>query len=209
MKKIILNTFLLIAITVNSQTIVPLESYDGTREPNAYYKDINNALDPFVGTWEFNEGSTTFKIVLNKATMTEVPNTEVPYFEDVLYGEYKYVQNNVVLINTLNNVYPLGTIFFKRTINGNSILNYDAYPLCGDCDSTEKRVQLNCYDPLKEVYYKITLRHKVIGGVNKLYGYLETDGVKFTISDPDDIETYDIEVVGSTIPINNYVFTKL
>lgn len=209
MKKIILNTFLLIAITVNSQTIIPLESYDGTREPNSYYQDINNVLDPFIGTWEFTEGSTIFRIVLNKASMAEVPNTEVPYFEDILYGEYKYVQNNVVMINTLNNVYPLGTIFFKRTINGNSILNHYDYPLCGDCDSTEKRVQLNCYDPLKEVYYKLTLRHKVIGSVNQLFGYLETDGVKFTISDPDDIETYDIEVVGSTIPINQYIFRKL
>ena len=208
MKKIILNTFLLIAITVNSQTIVPLESYDGTREPNSYYQDINNVLDPFIGTWEFTEGSTTFRIVLNKAIMTEVPNTEVPYFEDILYGEYKYVQNNVVMINTLNNVYPLGTIIFKRTINGNSILNHYDYPLCGDCDSTEKRVQINCYDPLKEVYYKLTLRKKIIGGIQKLFISIYSSGIRYDFSDPNDIFTANPVAVGTSIPQGNYELMK-
>ena len=166
MKKIILNTFLFLTITVNSQTIVPLENYNGEIEPYTYYQDTNNVLDIFCGTWEYTNGTTSFKIVLNKATMAEVPSTENSYFEDILYGEYKYVENNVTKINTLNKVYPLGTIFFKRTINGNDILNHNDYPLCGDCDSTEKRVKLNCYDPIKEIYYDLTLRHKIIFAEN-------------------------------------------
>ena len=36
---------------------------------NSYYKDINNVLNGFEGTWLYTNGSDTLKIVLIKSTM--------------------------------------------------------------------------------------------------------------------------------------------
>ena len=208
MKKIILNTFLLIAITVNSQTIIPLESYDGTREPYAYYQDANNVLDNFVGTWVYTNGDTVLKIVLKKITMSEIPSTHIPYFEDVLIGEYQYIENGVQKINTLNTMYPLETYHGKRTINGNNIIFPNDYPLCNDCSSDEKRLKLSCYDPVKEVYYKLTLRKKIIGGIQKLFISIYSSGIRYDFSDPNDIFTANPVAVGTTIPQGNYELIK-
>ena len=50
MKKIFALIFILNSLNMFSQTI-NIESKNGTRLNGAYYKDINNLLDPYVGTW--------------------------------------------------------------------------------------------------------------------------------------------------------------
>ncbi|MBR9913463.1 MAG: hypothetical protein GYB32_01345 [Algicola sp.] len=46
--------------------IYSIEQYYGIQD-NAYYKDTNNILNKFVGTWIYENGDTSLKITLLKA----------------------------------------------------------------------------------------------------------------------------------------------
>ena len=103
MKKIIvtLTVFAFFLVKSMGQTpIIDLQDRDGTRIQNAYYKDTHNILNSFVGTWLYTNGNTSMKIVLVKKTM--LYNDE--YYEDILYGEYRYVENGIEKLNSLHNL---------------------------------------------------------------------------------------------------------
>lgn len=58
---------------------------------------INNYINKFEGTWRWMQGNDTLIIKLKKI------NTQISdYTEDVLMAVYKYVQNGIVIENTLN-----------------------------------------------------------------------------------------------------------
>jgi len=68
----ILVVLLFVYANCNAQSpIFPLDDWDN-RQANAYYKDLNNDLDPFIGTWVYApetqslNGETFIKIVLYK-----------------------------------------------------------------------------------------------------------------------------------------------
>lgn len=69
MKKITLLSFLFICLGCKAQfNIIP--RYDETQSygkiKNAYYKDVDNQLNPYVGTWLYANGTDTLKIILRK-----------------------------------------------------------------------------------------------------------------------------------------------
>lgn len=82
------------------QTIVDLKYKKGERTPNTYYKDIDNRLDTFEGTWIYDNGTDYIKIVLIKKIKVSVGD----YFEDILIGEFQYKHNGIEKINTLHNL---------------------------------------------------------------------------------------------------------
>ncbi|WP_417195240.1 DUF6705 family protein [Bizionia sp.] len=114
----ILILFLLIGTSCKAQSpIINIEDDDGSAIVNAYYKDTNNLLDPFVGTWIFDDGAQYLKIVFEKRTM--IYNGK--YYEDLLIGEFQYKENNVELTNTLNNLLNSLPHIYQYNINGNYI----------------------------------------------------------------------------------------
>jgi hypothetical protein len=101
MKKIHLFTTLMILITslASCQTIVDLhDNSNPINTPNTYYKDIGNKLNPYEGTWIFNDGTSYIKIVMVKKIKFSVWQ----YFEDCLVGGFQYKKNGAEIINTLN-----------------------------------------------------------------------------------------------------------
>ena len=207
MKKIIIMVLILNSINHNAQTVIPLENYDGyPSNSNDYYQDSNNYLNPFIGTWIYQNGNTSLKIVLNKSVMS---NVDDEFFSDGIYGEYQYIQNGIQKINTLPNLNILNDNFRKHTIFGNYILNYDDIPICSDCVTSEKRIRLYCHDPLKDVFYTFVLRHKIINGEEKLFMILISDGIKISgNSSGEDLDNIILENVGSTILPDNYILNK-
>ena len=85
---------------INAQTIVDLDSRDGERTLNTYYKDTQNKLNQFEGTWVYDDGVSYIKFVLIKKYQFPVEN----YFEDLIVGEFQYKKNGQEIINTLNNL---------------------------------------------------------------------------------------------------------
>ncbi|MBQ0770186.1 MAG: hypothetical protein KBT58_12930 [Bizionia sp.] len=66
-----------------------------------YLKDVENKLHPFVGIWEWTDGSNIFTVVIEKLELVYEPHTNT--YSDFLIGKYKYVENGVNIINTLDN----------------------------------------------------------------------------------------------------------
>lgn len=119
MKNIILILLVLISLQCKSQNpVIALEDWRGERIPNMYLKDINNILTPYEGTWLYTNGTTSLKIVLVKKTMKLWGNR----YEDLLIGEYQYIENGVEKMNTLNKINTIYPFEYKHAIAGNTTI---------------------------------------------------------------------------------------
>ena len=98
MKNTVLIFLTLITLCCKAQTIVPLTSQATDDTPNAYYKDLGNDLNKFIGTWIYQNGSTIFTVVFEKSIKMYMLDGE---YSDVISGWYKYVENGVPKVNTL------------------------------------------------------------------------------------------------------------
>ena len=111
----IITIFTLLSCKAQSP-IISLEDATSDEIENAYYKDTNNILDPFVGTWVLNDGTKYLKIVFEKKVMVNTGN----FYEDLLIGEFQYKENSVEFANTLPNLTDTSiTNVFKYSIYGN------------------------------------------------------------------------------------------
>ena len=89
-----LNIFVLLLLSINCKAqspIIDIIDDDGSEVNGAYYKDVNNLLNPFEGTYVYTSGSTTLKIVLVK----KVLQYNSQYYEDLIIGEYQYKKYGV------------------------------------------------------------------------------------------------------------------
>ncbi|MEM6516378.1 MAG: DUF6705 family protein, partial [Bacteroidota bacterium] len=120
--------------------ILPLEEWDN-EQSNAYYKDLNNELNPFEGIWLYTNGNNSWKIHLEKQIMVFNNN----YYEDLIVGEYQYKINGLVVINTLSNIDVLSG--YEHEITGNSIFDDCDYLPSSSCIDGEKRLTLTMSDP--------------------------------------------------------------
>lgn len=72
----------------------------------SYYKDVDHKFDQWVGTWQYENGSTLIKIVITKIEAIYVPantfNGRSTYcYVDLLNGGYYYKENGIVKTNHL------------------------------------------------------------------------------------------------------------
>ncbi len=137
MKNIVNLIIIFFAISCKAQNpIIDISEDDGSYEiNNAYYKDTQNLLNLFVGTYVYNQNGRMLKIVLQKKEMSFWFN----HYEDLIIGEYQYIENGVEKSNTLykfNNDYSNGRLY---SIDGNLLLNGDS--LCSDCQPNEKHLR--------------------------------------------------------------------
>lgn len=77
--------FCLSFFACKSQQIIPLET-KGFPIENTYYKDLNNELDPYIGTWKgvFND-----KIFIITFSKYKNYNSTGNYYKDRLAGKYR------------------------------------------------------------------------------------------------------------------------
>lgn len=101
-----------------------------------YYKDLNNLLNPFEGTYVYSEGDTYLKLVLQKKEMCFFGD----HYEDMIIGEYQYIKNGIEIVNTLPKLNQ--NIDDKRNhgIDGNQILTGNQ--LCEECSPTDKHLHV-------------------------------------------------------------------
>jgi hypothetical protein len=117
---------LLITLSVNckAQTpVIDLNDRNGERISGAYYKDTNNLLTPFEGTYVLNDGVNYLKIVFQKKIM-QYTGSE---YEDLLIGEYQYKENGVEKINTLSRLTTPLQHVYHHAIDGNHYLTYEPF----------------------------------------------------------------------------------
>ena len=91
MKKIFALIFIFSNLNMFSQ-IINIEDMNGSSPNGVYYKDINNLLDPYVGTWVYSSPTDTLKIKLRKVIRAPFINNS---YEDLIVGEYQYIKNGI------------------------------------------------------------------------------------------------------------------
>jgi hypothetical protein len=102
---------LLCFICVNLQAqniIIPIENTsEHTLEDNHYYKDVNNLLDKYTGTWIFDNGIDYFEIVFYVEQRVDVSLAAFglsganQYFMDELHSRFIYRKNGIEIYNTI------------------------------------------------------------------------------------------------------------
>lgn len=162
MKNLILTTFLLITINCKAQSpIINIINDDGSDISGAYYKDVNNLLNPFEGTYVYTNGATTLKIVLVKKVLQAYNG----YYEDLIIGEYQYIKEGVEIANTLSEINT--TYLNQRThkIDGNFLVgkNHRAWK-CPECSNTELRLKTTIQDVVSGRFADLIMRRTTEGG---------------------------------------------
>jgi hypothetical protein len=161
MKKLIY-TIVVLLVALHSQAqspIVNIEDDNGERPQNIYYKDVNNLLDPYVGTYIYTNGTTSLKFVLQK----KVQAFDGWLYEDVIIGEYQYIENGVEKVNTLNNLNINHLNSWKYNILGNQIIKI-GLPGCEECTPTEKRIKLSLRDTLSGAWARLFFAKVLVNG---------------------------------------------
>lgn len=149
-------------INCKAQTLVfDISKNFGTENPTgAYYKDTQNLLNPFVGTFVYTNGTTSFKIELKKKEMSSVNGR---YYEDLIVGAFKYVENGVQKVNTLGSLMLNQENGWKYPIHGSLIL--DGKELgCDECTDTEKRLRISISDDSADRIGKLDIRRIIHNG---------------------------------------------
>jgi hypothetical protein len=152
-------TLLLLTISCKAQFIVNLKDDDGyTRQDFYYYKDINNLLDPFVGTYIYTNGTDTLKIILQKQIMSY----DGRCYYDKLIGEYQYIKNGVEISNTLSDINTNhDDLPRSHYIDINGITQFGR-GLCKDCIPGEIRV-FGSFTDMNEHLGELIIRKLMVG----------------------------------------------
>ena len=117
MKKYVLILITLFGITAFSQTIKPIETewlVDYSEKNDTYFKDVNNVLDKFVGTWRYEDltTNTVFEVTFSKILHQE---RHIDVFYDELSAQFKLTINEVEQYNTYTT--PCVNCFIARGFN--------------------------------------------------------------------------------------------
>ena len=148
MKSVFILILLLLVFSVKAQDalIVPINAdYDGI-PPNAYYKDLDNELDGYVGEWKFSDSYREFTVVLQKKEMVSL--APLGGYSDFIVGEYRYIENGVQIINTIPLLASAANEVDNRNIIGSLLFSGPTlYVPCPDCGVNEKRLKLGFFDP--------------------------------------------------------------
>jgi hypothetical protein len=165
MKNIILTISILISTIVYSQcnNIVHLDIMympDKYGEQGYYYKDINNVLNNFEGTYLFTNNTMSLKIKLQKKVMSSMNGV---YCRDMIIGGVEYTKNSILQFNTiplLNTYYEDG---IKYKLSANNIYTGNARD-CDECGVNEKWISGYITDPNSNQSCEIFIRRIIYNG---------------------------------------------
>lgn len=155
MKSIYKITLILIVGVIASSKAqsIPLFDLSQNNFQNNYFEDLDFDLDNYVGTWLYQQGTISFKIVLQKKS--HIYDNELNSYFDMLIGEYEYIENVITIINTLSQINDSSIGEFNHNING--YILYKNKPVIYQTDI--RRVNLHFVDPLRPyIENYITLR---------------------------------------------------
>jgi len=105
MKTTIFISLLLFTSILCGQTVIdmandPIENE--TKNGTYYTKDVNNYMQPFVGTWQYIDSNTKFRITLTKVEMYHVviPEANIDYYTDDITIQYKKYEDGILVFDS-------------------------------------------------------------------------------------------------------------
>lgn len=197
---------LLLVFRVSAQTPVKSLTDDYDNTPNAYYKDLNNDFHYYEGTWVYASGNIRLTLVLQKKEMQYFSDLKPAKYKDVLIGGYSYKVNDIVLVNTLDQLKSPPANMYDYNLYSSGIIKNFVPPKCSDCSVNEKRIKMQFKDPTREITglgAKLILRRITQNGVPKIKANLIRDGFVMTESGQEP------QYHEFTVPFGEYVLTKV
>ena len=177
---------------------------------NAYYKDLNNLHNQYLGTWLYTNGTTSLKVIFQKRD--QIYNDK--YYSDYLVGEYQYIENGVEKVNTLNNINTNYGSDIEDVRKHNMLsLSWIKYastrPKCIECPANEGRLEMSIGEPalreIKGLSNSFVLRRFFENGVEKLKVWFISDIKQGLVFDANDNP---IDVSRFSLPFGTYILTK-
>jgi len=159
-------------------------------ENGYYYKDTTGYFNQFLGTWQYQDATTTYILEFDKRTFTaDFPNVNTTYKYDDLIGALKVIKNGVVIYDDLATLEQNHT----RAADYNICLGIRVgnYNNCYMCSYPEQRFSLSYNEPDNDNYAYFNL-HILIhtyaeNGITKLRLVFLSDQVNpdsfFSIND--------------------------
>lgn len=204
MKKIV-NILVLIAIVsckAQSPVISLFDNY-GQESPSCYRKDTHNDFNKFEGTWLYQNGATTLKIIFKKRIMQH--DLRFNNYTDMLVGEYEYIENGIPKANTLANLSNTNLGLYDNTFSGDFIITKNTPPACLECQIDERRVEL-AYNEQDRKYLDqhIVIRHYT-DALGEEYIKLKSFGHVAYV----DTSIHTGPILEPTLPNGTYILIKL
>ena len=157
-------------ISCKAQSVVKSLDGDTSCPPydnNCYEKDVNDEFEKFVGEWIYESGNTSLVLRLKKELYYQISQNS--NYEDLLVGEYKYVENGVVKANTLSDFDNPSVAGYDHKISGGVFVHFLPSNCIDSSESQEIKVELFIEDPRDEnIEGRLILRYVVENGIEKL-----------------------------------------
>lgn len=177
---------------------------------NAYYKDIDNVQNDYEGTWLYTEGNSSLLIKLRKREMVLINGALLSAYEDVLVGEYRYIEDGIEKVNTLSNFMTDYTIIEDYNLYDYSYRSKGTFPLCDECDEDEWRMVMKINEPdlshVGGLNDEVVMRRFSESGVEKLKIWFEIREPGPVYDENTDELINDID--GYSLPYGEYVLIK-
>ena len=161
-----------LACSSKAQVVNRYNNPDYARTTNAYYKDIDNFQNQFVGTWIYQNGLERLEIKFRKREMMLSNPGQYQFYHDVLVGEYKYVdENGVVKTNSLANLEENYPAEENYNLSSGPKIDNTFFPRCDDCPEGTERLYIFFDEPANDDFgleAALVIRHFVENGIEKL-----------------------------------------
>lgn len=144
MKKTFYTIITIISCAVSSAQYPVYNTLLADFKDNAYYKDATNELNKYEGTWLYTNGTTSFKLVLQKRLMQK----RGKYYCDLLIGGYQYIENGITKVDWLNDVNIVYSQIYLHKVKGSYFITDNLYPpACPACAPNERRLNVSIAEP--------------------------------------------------------------
>ncbi|WP_396177415.1 DUF6705 family protein [Flavobacterium sp.] len=208
MKKILTAIVLLYNIILSAQNpILNLHTADFAQIENAYYKDIEQFQNKFVGTWVYTDAVKTIRFKFIKKEMFYYQTIKNCYV-DYLVGEMQYIENGVEKINSLVDLNANYTSIFNYSLHSYRKVDNNWYPKCLECDDFVERLPMSYNEPNNDDFglkAAFVMRRADENGVQKIkIQYILTSGPLGIQSDFETPST----TTNFTIPYGDYTLTR-
>lgn len=130
------------------QTVKNLDNPQGEYlQSGFYYKDIDNKLNPYVGTWLYTDGTMSLKIKLEKREHYLMETTSKSYYMDMLVGEFEYAVNGTVIVNRIPLLSNTTIDNFDYSITSFDIMRFNVMPHFPEASPLIRHLRASYTDP--------------------------------------------------------------
>lgn len=208
MKKVISLTILFCATNLFAQNpVLNIHTADFAEIENAYYKDIENFQNQFVGTWAYTDANKTIRFRFVKKEMFYYQSTKNCYV-DYLVGEIQYIENGIEKINSLSNLNVNHSEIFDYSLHSYRKTNNNWYPKCTECPDTVERLPMSYNEPTNDdvaLDAAFIMRREDENGIQKIkVQYIKTTSASGLQSDFETPST----TTNFTVPYGDYTLIK-